>query len=171
MENNVSIRINLNAREFEIKGTEEFISKYDEVIQTYLSIIQDANGEDIHNDQHANNGEQTTEKEDGQKDSQKNGITRDDVPSSFGEYFHKLPKSAKDVDKMLLAGYYIQQTNESNTFSTNDASRLLIEQGVKLSNPSQSMKSNLSTKRVFKHQGRFKVSQTGIDYLKSILST
>jgi hypothetical protein len=45
----------------------------------------------------------------------------------------------------------------------------LTEQGVKVGNPSQCVRQNLAAKRVFKHLGRYRVSQTGLDHLRQML--
>jgi len=45
---------------------------------------------------------------------------------------------------------------------------LLIEQGVKLSNASQSLKNNVTAKRAFKVGSRYKVAKSGVDYLKTL---
>jgi hypothetical protein len=45
----------------------------------------------------------------------------------------------------------------------------LTEQGVKVGNPSQCVKQNLLAKRVFKHQGRYRVSQIGLDHLRQLI--
>jgi len=47
--------------------------------------------------------------------------------------------------------------------------RTITEQGVKIGNPSQSVKQNLVAKRVFRHQRRYRVSQIGIDHLVQLL--
>ena len=76
--------------------------------------------------------------------------------------------SKSGTDQILLAGHYAAKVSSDGTFSTNDAHKLLIEQGVKLSNASQSMKNNLTAKRAFKVGGRFKIAKTGIDYLHAL---
>ena len=89
--------------------------------------------------------------------------------STFGELLQRLPRTATDVDRMLIAGYCAQRDGSDNGFGTGDANRLLTEQGVKVGNPSQCVKQNLLAKRVFKHQGRYRVSQIGLDYLRQLL--
>lgn len=81
----------------------------------------------------------------------------------------RLPPTATDADRMLVAGYFAQQSGADNGFTTVEANDLLTEEGVKVDNPSQCVKQNLLAKRVFKHQGRYRVSQIGLDYLRQIL--
>ena len=53
--------------------------------------------------------------------------------------------------------------------ATGEANTLLTDQGIKVGNPSQCVKQNLVAKRVFKHQRRYRVSQTGLDQLRQLL--
>jgi hypothetical protein len=88
---------------------------------------------------------------------------------SLGELLHHLPRSATDVDRMLLAGHFIQSRSGDTSFGTGEANALLAEQGVKIGNPSQSVKQNVVARRVFRHQRRYRVSQIGIDHLAQLL--
>ncbi len=88
---------------------------------------------------------------------------------SFGELLQQLPRAASDVDRMLTAGYFAYLRSADKSFSTGEANALLTEQGVKVGNPSQCVRQNLVAKRVFKHLGRYRVSQTGLDYLRQML--
>ncbi len=88
---------------------------------------------------------------------------------SLGELLHHLPRSATDVDRMLLAGHFAQSRSADTSFGTGEASALLAEQGVKIGNPSQSVKQNVVARRVFRHQRRYRVSQIGIDHLAQLL--
>lgn len=89
---------------------------------------------------------------------------------SFGEFVQKLPSSATEVDRMLAAGYWVQRQSVDDAFATGDANRRLVEQGVKLGNPSQCVRQSLVAKRVFAVQrGRFRVSQLGRQYLRQLM--
>lgn len=91
------------------------------------------------------------------------------VPDNFGEFYSKFPKSLSNVDKMLLASYFVQNSSEGKCFTVKEASDLLIEQGVSLSNPGVFNKHNISSKRIFKLSGKnFRVSDTGVEYIKSL---
>jgi hypothetical protein len=84
---------------------------------------------------------------------------------------NRMPHGTTDVDRMLLAGYFAQQQGADNGFATGEAHTLLTDQGVKVDNPSQCVKQNLLAKRVFKHQGRYRVSQIGLDHLRQLLGS
>jgi hypothetical protein len=95
----------------------------------------------------------------------------DQIPDNFGELYHKLPKTLSNVDKLLVAGFFVQKKSESNSFTIKDANDLLIHQGVKLSNPNAFNQSNSGTKRVFKLTGKnYRVSDTGIEAVKSMFT-
>ena len=146
------LRINLAQREFEVEGSESFVKTYAERLDQLLARLT----------------------EQPPAPAQPAGSARpegDVLPStgSFGELLHRLPRAATDVDRMLVAGYFAQQRGADNGFATGEANTLLTEQGVKVGNPSQCVKQNLLAKRVFKHQGRYRVSQIGLDHLRQLV--
>jgi len=147
------LRVNLAQSEFEVEGSEAFVRTYVERFDALLDRLGRA---------------QAVEQ------------TADPAPPpcapalpvtdrSLGELLHHLPRSATDVDRILLAGHFAQSRSADASFSTGEANSLLTEQGVKIGNPSQSVKQNLVAKRVFRHQRRYRVSQIGIDYLVQLL--
>jgi hypothetical protein len=169
MEEKAKIRINLTSREFEVEGSEEFITKYDETIASFLEKIYLE--DDNRNQSKTNSGVEQSKVQITNTKTIEVDDNNDDIDdSSFGELYNKLPNSAKDVDKMLLAGYFVQLSTDDKVFTTRAASGLLLEQGVKLTNPSASMKANMSTKKVFKHKGHYRISETGISYIKGLIS-
>ena len=88
---------------------------------------------------------------------------------SFGEFLHHLPASATEVDRVLAAGYYLQQLSGDDSFATGDANKRLAEHGIKIGNPSQCVRQSLTARRVFAvARGRFRVSQTGRAYLRQL---
>jgi hypothetical protein len=88
---------------------------------------------------------------------------------SFGEYLLSFPRDVSDVDRALIAGFFIQESDPDRVFATSAVSDILREQGFKLSNPSASVKRNQLASRVFLHgKGRFRVSKDGVDYLAQL---
>ncbi|MBO0340989.1 MAG: hypothetical protein DSY83_03685 [Flavobacteriia bacterium] len=169
MNDSSKIRINLTTREVEIQGSEEFIAKYNLTIDSFLEKIYD-DGNYQGNSQKTNRtlpDEQDSSPIRKDDDSKNKSSYEIEEEPSFGELYNKMPNSAKDVDKMLLAGYFAQKNSDDRIFSTRDASSLLVEQGVKLSNPSASMQANMATKKVFKHKGGYRISETGMNYIKN----
>ena len=144
------LRINLAQREFEVEGSESFVKTYAERLDQLL-------------------GRLTEQTEAPPRPARPAGPDGDALPGTFGELLQRLPRAATDVDRMLVAGYFAQQRGADNGFATGEANTLLTEQGVKVGNPSQCVKQNLLAKRVFKHQGRYRVSQIGLDHLRQLI--
>jgi hypothetical protein len=150
------LRVNLAQSEFEVEGSEAFVRTYAERFDALLDRL-------------------------GRRPRPDNPPPAKVEPSkppaaaidgvSLGELLHRLPRSATDVDRMLLAGYLAQSRDADNAFSTGEANALLTDQGVKIGNPSQSVKQNVVAKRVFRHQRRYRVSQIGLDHLAHLLRT
>ncbi len=153
MDQRTRLKINLTSREFEVEGSEAFVRAYAERFDELLGAMTTAAPEP--RPQPANGGAEERPK-----------------PSlgSFGEFVQALPKSSTDVDKMLAAGFFAQGRSGDNAFSTGDANNLLMEQGIKVGNPSQCVKQNLNARRVFAVQrGRYRVSQPGVDHIRHLL--
>jgi hypothetical protein len=146
------LRVNLAQSEFEVEGSEAFVRTYAERFDALLDRLgraqPDAPVADPARPQNA---------------------VAVSVAANLGELLHHLPRSATDVDRILLAGHFAQSRSADASFATGEAHDLLTEQGVKIGNPSQSVKQNLVAKRVFRHQRRYRVSQIGIDHLAQLL--
>jgi hypothetical protein len=157
-ETRARLKINLSQGEFEVEGSEAFVERYAERIDALFAdfqqsrisqppVIQAAAAEAVEGNGHA-----TME-----------------TPDHIGEWLEHLPRSSTDVDRMLLAGYFAQLRSGDQSFGTGEANTLLTDQGIKVGNPSQCVKQNLVAKRVFRHQRRYRVSQTGLDQLRQLL--
>ncbi len=157
MESENKVRINLTTREFEVFGSEKFVNSYADKVEELYSMLKTAIPPK------RSNGTAAIE-----------NILDENESSSmeFGEMLHKLTDSATDADKMLLAGWSIQSQSSDNSFNTKEANDLLKDQGVKLVNAAQAVKSNTDKKRVFVLQkGRFRVSKLGVDLIMQWLSS
>jgi hypothetical protein len=165
MENKAKIRINLNTREFEIEGTEEFINSHSEKIDNFLELLKKTPPpQPTVIQQPATTATQ-------QIISPPIDSINAHLPETFGEYYHNMPKSAKDSDKMLVAGYFSQSLSTDNSFGTKEASSLLLEQGVKLSNPSMFLNQNTKPKYLIKlSKGKFRVSKLGLEYIEKLFA-
>jgi hypothetical protein len=146
------LRINLAQGEFEVEGSESFVRAYAERLDQLLARLT----------------EQQVAAPKAPGSVRPDGDALPDA-GTFGELLQRLPRTATDVDRMLVAGYFAQQRGADNGFATGEANTLLTEQGVKVGNPSQCVKQNLLAKRVFKHQGRYRVSQIGLDHLRQLV--
>jgi hypothetical protein len=148
------LRVNLAQSEFEVEGSEAFVRTYAERFDALLDRL--------------GHGAPPAEPKAGKAPLPAAPRLAIDG-ASLGELLHHLPRSATDVDRMLLAGHVAQSRSSDNSFSTGEANALLTEQGIKIGNPSQSVKQNVVARRVFRHQRRYRVSQIGLDHLAQLL--
>ncbi|MXY10917.1 MAG: hypothetical protein F4Z00_14635 [Acidimicrobiaceae bacterium] len=141
--------------QLDVEGSEQFIARYEEPLQRMLDRLAGDNANDV-----------------AAPSPQAPKSTRGHKPGpgdlEFGEALHLLG-STSGTDRILLAGKFVQDATEDRTFGTGEASQMLIDQGVKLANPSTAMKRNLTSKRVFKIGREFRISKTGEDHLASLL--
>jgi len=160
--NQISIRINLEAREFEITGDIKYIDdEYGAFIKECLDIIKSS--------PKSNKSSESTNTQKSKGEPDVVASDNSTIPDSFGEYFNKFPKGLSNVDKLLVACYYIQMRSDNKSYTVSEASSVLIDQGVKLSNPAAFNKANIETKKVFKLTGNtFRVSETGMEQIKSL---
>ena len=156
-EQRARLRINLSQREFEVEGSEGFVSAYAERFDAWLDRLSEPL-EDAAAPPPA---------------PRPPALSQRATPAaqSFGELLHQLPRAASDVDRILTAGYFAYLRSADKSFSTGEANALLTEQGIKVGNPSQCVRQNLVAKRVFKHLGRYRVSQSGLDHLRQMLGS
>ncbi len=149
MEERARIRISLDQREIEIEGSESFLRRYEHQIETFLERLR----EDAP-----------------QRPAAPAPASATAGLGSFGEFIQHLPSSSTDVDKMLAAGFHVQENSPDRTFSTAEASRRLVDHGFKIGNPSQCVRQSLQAKRVFVVQrGRYRVSQIGRHHLRQLM--
>jgi hypothetical protein len=92
-----------------------------------------------------------------------------DVPEAFGQYFHEFRDSLTDVDRVLIAGHYLQCKTPDRAFDTGAANGLLKDQGIRVGNASECVRRNLTGKRIFAlTKGNFRLSTEGLSYLKEL---
>lgn len=165
MATDARLRISLSTGEIEIEGPEAFIAQYDSVVQEILRRLADSTQSDFEIRSVA--GQASSAPAANATVSTASGV-EDRLPE-FGEALHRLPKTTTGTDQILVAGYYASRHSMDRTFPTADASRLLVEQGIKLPNPSQSLKNNMDGKRVFKTGKNYKLSREGLERVGQLL--
>jgi len=149
MNNRCSIRISISSGEIEIEGTNEFVEKYSNHIEKFIRVILEQSHPytktKLYESSISGSIEETNE-----------------IPKTFGEYYSLFPRSIKDIDKMLIASFYAQSVSEEKMFTTAEAGKLLTEQGIKISNPSQRVRDLRDKKDVFTiGRGKFRISEQG----------
>ena len=157
------VRISVSTGEFEVEGTEAFVAQYDSLIQDILKRLADS----------------AVTVPVPRAEPELVGAVSPvavvptpqvaDMLPEFGEAMHRLPKGTSGTDYMLVAGYYASRRTSDRTFATADASKLLVEQGIKLANPSQSLKTAMDAKKVFKTGKSYKLSREGNDRVTQLL--
>ena len=149
------VSVSIGNCQLDLEGSEQFIAQYEEPLQRMLNRL-------------ASDVADAVDPPSPQMTGSSLGHTSTLSDLEFGEALHLLG-STSGTDQILLAGRYAQDAAEDRAFSTGEANQMLIDQGVKLANPSTAMKRNLTSKRVFKIGGRFRMSRMGEDHLASLL--
>ena len=146
------LRVNLAQREFEVTGSEAFVREYADRIEALLELLAGSAPLPMVA------SEPSVREPEGE------------TLGEFGAFVQRLPSTATEVDTMLAAGYFAQAVGSDDTFATAEANKRLLEQGIKLGNPSQCVRQSLIAKRVFLvGRGRFRVSQHGRAHLRQLL--
>lgn len=171
MESKARIKIAVNGGEFEIEGTEDFVNSYADTIKSFTKILQEApSAAQVEQESNTSVGRQFSIFEAPEPKAPSNDPNGKLSAASFGELYYKAPKSISKTDIVLLASYFVQSKNEEGTFTTQEVNKLLREHGIDLTNTSHFNKLNQDYKKVFKmRQGKYKVSEEGVDHLKTIL--
>ena len=158
-EKTARIRINVSAGEIEIEGTEAFVREYVDKFEDLFESLKKR-------PQVAPAPQKLALPE------QVSVPAEAEIPEVFGEYLQRFPKSITDVDKVLVAAHFVQLHDSEKSFTTRSASKLLTEQGFKVANPSDCVKKNTKTKRVFAlEKGKYRVSQLGIAYINESIES
>jgi hypothetical protein len=147
------LRVCLQTGELEVEGSESFVSSYADEFRALIAKLA------------ATKVVSTPGPLKDQRLAVASAASAD--AQEFPELLHQM-SSSSGTDQILLAGAFAGRGREDGTFATSEANALLVEQGVKLANASQSMANNLKAKRVFKVGKNWKVSKTGQDYLKGL---
>ena len=156
------IKLNLRNGEIEIEGSEAFVEKQIENLETLLELIRTNKGATLNLDEGGDTGGEGT----GTSDD--NGI-----PSTFGEWMHLFKTDLNDLDKALITARYVQHESQSNDFKTAEINKSLKDHGIKLANPSATLKRLISKKYLFQTRkiGKLiymRLSVDGQKYLDSI---
>lgn len=159
---NTKVRINLTTREFEVEGTESFVVEFTKTVGSLLDSLGSSPP-----DPRVSSVSSPTSLE-APLANPNRGDTN--LPDNFGEYFHLVPKGTVERDLMLIAGYFAQSQAADASFATGDASKLLLDQGVKISNPSMCISRNIGAKYLMQlGKRKFRVSREGIEHIAETL--
>ncbi|WKN45867.1 hypothetical protein [Tunicatimonas pelagia] len=169
-DNRVRIRIAWNNCEFEVEGSQQYVDTYSDTIKAFTDILKASANEPTEKDTPTKGQQISIFEQPIAAPTVKTNPDGLEVPSSFGEFYHKAPKSINKTDIVLLASYFIQSQNNENTFTTREVNKLLRDHGIDLTNTAHFNKLNQDYKKVFKmRQGQYKVSEEGVKHLIEIL--
>ena len=161
LETRARVHVSIRDGEVEIEGTEEFVTTYRTTLEELLKRLTDTSFAAIVT-------QPSSVASLNAADSPEGSTPSDDLPE-FGEALHLLSPGATGTDKILIASFYASRRSADSTFSTADANKLLVEQGIKLANAAQSMKNNMDQKRVFRAGKNFRLSREGVQRVGSLL--
>lgn len=158
MNRDARVRVDPTTGELEVEGSEEFVR---EMIDRFRPALREPSSR-----RKTQEPEHKGKAEEKRKARQK--TTSQGVPENFGEYLHAF-ELGKDQDRMLVAAHFVQLHSDDNSFKTAEANTQLTEHGIKVGNPSQAVKGNISSKYVFKvGKGKYRVARPGIDRLEEL---
>lgn len=166
MTNNALFRVNVRNGEIEIQGSEEFIERQIQQLESTLETILQL-FEVVEKEEELVEGVPEEEP--------REPITADKgVPDSFLEWLYKFPKNVNDQEKALIAGYFLQHNSADNRFLSSDVPKLLRDNGVTIQNSNVQLR-RLAAKRLIIPVGRsgrrtfYRVSQQGQEYLYDLM--
>lgn len=153
----IKVRVNFDAAEFELEGADEIVEKY---LDRFAELIERLEDRPV--------GRRNESESNTPNPQLPEAVSQ--VPPEFGEYLSRFPGSITDVDRVLLAGFFVQSHTEDRAFTTRSANQLLLDQGVRVSNPSESIRQNVRSRKAFAlSRGSFRVSQSGVTHLASLM--
>ncbi len=152
MADRMRVRINLSTREVEIEGDGELLRTFAADIAELMRLVREAGGAPQ------------------PAPAAATSPAAEGTLGSFGEYMQRLPNSATEVDRMLAAGFWVQENSPDRLFTTGEANRRLVDLGFKIGNPSQCVRQSIDAKRVFRvHKGHYRVTPLGRDHLRRLM--
>jgi hypothetical protein len=158
MTDRARIAINISERSVEIEGPQTFVESYAERIEQLLDKLVSSSS-----------GSRRTEADSEIVDRVSSSPTHVDL-GEFGAYVQRLSKNVTDVDRMLAAGFWVQAHANDDCFGTGESSKLLLDHGHKIGNPSQCVKQSINARNIFMTtKGRYRVSREGRDRLRLLM--
>jgi hypothetical protein len=173
------VGINFRTGEVEFEGTEQFVadqlSKLADIADLMASLSMPAEKREAEDTLDEEDEKETLEEVEEKEAAAKQADKTITVPQSFGEWLHKFKGDLSDQDKALLTAYYVQSQSSTNDFKTSEVNKALKEHGIKLANPSETVRRLGVKKYLFQTRKvgklRFmRVSADGVTELRRQLS-
>lgn len=168
------VKINLLSGEIELEGSEEFVANQMENLDSIIELLSSVRKPTKTEADDSTDEELDVEAKGNHSDQPSRNPGQITVPDSFGEWMHKFRDDVNDLEKCLLTAYFVQNSSPQNDFKTREVNNSLKEHGIKLSNPSTSLKRLVEKKLLFQTRKNgtvkfMRVSQDGMQLLKSLL--
>lgn len=144
---NARVKINLNTGEIELEGSETFVENQLSNLDSIVELLMGARGLEI-----------DTDPVDPSNFPSENGVVSTnnpvapqelEVPDNFGEWMHKFKEGIDGPDQALLTAFFVQKQSTQNDFKTIEVNKSLIEHGIKLANPSDTLNRLVTKKYLF----------------------
>ena len=137
MSNTAKFKLNVKAREVEIEGSEDFVERQIQNLASIFEFLGDDATDDTDIDYNT-----SEESENGEVGEKANGNTAQKaaMPETFGEFMHSFNADINDLEKALITARFVQAQSPTNDFKTSEVNNALKDHGIKLSNPSVSLK-------------------------------
>ncbi|MBU2515105.1 hypothetical protein KJ966_27630 [bacterium] len=172
------VKINLQSGEIEFEGSEEFVQNQIDNLDSVIKLLSSVKTTAI--TQRSDIGETEPMETDSETDENTQELNNNNsngeisVPNSFGEWLHKFKDDINDLEKCLVTAFFEQKNSQQNDFKTREVNNALKEHGIKLTNPSTSLKRLVEKKLLFQTRKNgtvkfMRVSQDGMQLLKSLL--
>lgn len=145
MSEHANFRINMKTGEIEISGSEQFVNSKIESLEEVLVLVSEFNT-GVDEDDGALSVELSTQSEQSANRAASNGM---EIPETFGEWMHSFRDDITDIEKALITARFVQAQSPDNDFKTAEVNKSLIDHGIKLSNPSNSLKKLEARKFLF----------------------
>lgn len=169
MTDTAKFKLNLKTREVEIEGSEAFVERQIRQLESIFDFLNSAETTEDFSDVHGALREGSLP----ESRSGKSGAKVGALPATFGEWMHSFKADLNDMDKALITASYVQSQSTDNDFKTSEVNSSLQEHGIKLSNPSVTLKRLGERKLLFQTRKvgklRFmRVSTEGQKHLESL---
>lgn len=168
MTSSVKFKLNVKTGEIEVEGSEAFVERQ---IQSLEALVQLMGLRTVMDRDEIESSTSSTPLEFVEVvESQQKA---NNPPESFGEWMHTFQTDLSDHDKALITASFVQMQSSTNDFKTSEVNSALKDHGIKLSNPSVSLKRLGDKKLMFQTRkvGKLKfmrVSQDGQTHLATL---
>ena len=137
MSSTAKFKLDLKTREVEIEGSEEFVERQIQNLASIFEFLNDDAADDTDTDHNA--GEEAENGTIGEKPNG-NAAQKAAIPETLGEFMHSFNADISDLEKALITAQFVQTQSPTNDFKTSEVNNALKDHGIKLPNPSVSLR-------------------------------